>query len=870
MTEETQGRQRKYKRLWLALAALVAILAILIVPPLVSVSRYKSRITHLISASLGRPVRLSSVEVRLLPRPGFVLNDLTVEEDPAYGAEPVLHANTVTASIRLLSLWRGRLEIDTISADEASLNLVRTTAGRWNLDSLLRTATAQAQSEAGAAPEKPIKLPYLEATNSRINIKNGTEKLPFSLLNAEMSLSRQSPGDWRVRLRGQPARTDLSLQQADTGIVRLEAKLQPAPQLRQMPLQIDLEWREAQLGQLTRLVLGSDAGWRGDLTGELHVDGTAEAAQIKAQLRATGVHRAEFTPAAPMDFDANCTLVAHFSTRAIDNLVCASPLGQGHIRLAGDLPGQGGLPRFSIELDRIPAAASLDALRTVRSGIDPGLEAAGSASGKITYAPAETASALPVKPVHPGRALSAKVQPAERGVLAGSIAVDGLQLSGNGLSEPIRVPRLLLEPVPAAVNQPSDASRELAATVSIPAGGIGPLTVSTRLALSGYLVTVRGQASVVRARELAHVAGIEGAAALDALAGEPVSVDLTAEGHWLPVQVPAQRLAPGSISVAAALQPAAPADSISGTVILRNANWKADYLVNHVEISQATLHLASGELRWDPVVFSYGPLKGTASLTLPAACEAALPCSPRFQVQFGALDASVLQTAFLGAKARGTMLSTLIERLRPSAAPAWPLLEGTVKAESLLLGPVTLHEPAATVSTLANGAQITAFDAGLLGGRIHGNGTFHTAVTAKDKPSYALQGQFEKLSPQAVGQLLGLRSSGSAFDGSGSIELAGFTGDDLAASAKGALHFEWQRGTVAATSGSATVPPSLARFDRWIGNAEIANGALTLKENLTANQVKRGAHTESVQASVTLEDPPKIVFPASKPVQAKR
>ena len=116
----------------------------------------------LISASLGRPVRLSSVELRLLPRPGFVLTDLTVEEDPAYGAEPVLHANTVTASIRLLSLWRGRLEIDTISVDEASLNLVRTAAGRWNLDSLLRTATAQAQSPRRAAPARqarPAALP---------------------------------------------------------------------------------------------------------------------------------------------------------------------------------------------------------------------------------------------------------------------------------------------------------------------------------------------------------------------------------------------------------------------------------------------------------------------------------------------------------------------------------------------------------------------------------------------------------------------------------------------------------------------------------------------------------------------------------------
>jgi uncharacterized protein involved in outer membrane biogenesis len=854
MMEETQGRQCKRKRLWLALTAAVAILAILIVPPLVSVSHYKSRITQLVSTSLGRPVRMSSVEVRLLPRPGFVLNDLAVEEDPAFGAEPIFHANTVTASIRLLPLWRGRLEIGSISADEASLNLVRTADGHWNLDSLLRTATARAQSAEGGAGL--VTLPYIEAKNSRINIKNGVEKLPFSLLDAKMSLEQLRPGDWRVRLRGQPARTDLSLELADTGIVRLEATLHQAPNLRQVPMHVDLEWREAQLGQLTRLVLGTDAGWRGDLTGELRLDGTAESAQIKAQLRATGVHRAEFAPAAPMDFDANCSLVAHYSTHAIDNLACDSPLGSGHIRLTGNVPasepGLDALPHFSVELDRIPVAAGLDALRTVRSGLDTGLVAAGLVSGKITYAPTAAENGAPEKPEHSGRAHLAPAHPAPEPPLTGSFTVQGFQLSGDGLSEPIRIPKLLLEPAPAFANRPSGSSQVLAATAAIPAGGAAPLTVSTRLALSGYQVTVRGQASIARARELAQVAGLANTDALNALTGDPVSVDLTAEGPWMP----AERIPFGA--------PPPSSDNLTGTVTLRNANWKADYLVNRVEISQATLHLASDEFRWDPVVFSYGPLKGTASLTLPTACEAPQTCPPTFQVQFGALDARLLQTAFLGAEKRGTLLSTLLDRLRPSVAPAWPQLEGTIKAESLLLGPVTLHEPVASVRTIAGGAEITGFDAGLLGGRIHGGGTFHTAATPKDKPSYTLQGQFEQLHPQAVGQLLGLRASGSSFDGNGKLALTGFTGDDLAASAKGTLHFEWQRGTLAA-SGSVPAPSALAHFDRWTADAEIANGSLTLKES----QARRGASIEPVEGSVPLAIPPKIAFPAPKQTPAK-
>jgi hypothetical protein len=879
MTEDAQGRLQKRRWLWLGLAALAAILAVAIVPPLVSLSRYKSRITQLISASLGRPARLSSVEMRLLPRPGFVLTDLIVEEDPAYGAEPILHANSVVASIRLLSLWRGRLEIGRISVDEASLNLVRTPAGRWNLDSLFSSAAAQALPAAGVARERrAVPLPYLAATNSRINIKNGAEKLPFSLVNTDLSFWQEAPGYWRIRLRGQPARTDLSLNLDDTGVVRLEASARRAPDLRQMPMHIDLEWREAQLGQLTRLVIGSDPGWRGDLTGEVHMDGTADAAQITTRLRATGVHRAEFAPAAPLDFDARCSFVYHYSGRAIENLACDSPLGDGRIHFAGDLPGDDRPPHFSVELERIPVAAGLDALRTVRNGFGLGLEARGAISGKVTYAESASERSGRDEPggvANPGRVRAAKPRGAAPGPLAGSFTVEGFRLSGDGLSQPIQIPRLVLEPVTAAQGQQPGQFQfpALGATVAIPAGGAGPLMMNALLSLSGYAIILHGQIGLARARELAHMAGLAEAASLDALAGDPANVDLSAEGPWLPAQT---ILLSGTPPTGSGTEPGAgdaATDQLSGTMTLHNANWKVGYLANHVEIAQATLHFGYGELRWDPVIFSYGPVKGTASLELPSRCVAPQPCIPRFEAQFGALDASIVQSAFLGAREPGTLLSTLIARLRSSnrsSAPAWPQLEGTARADSLILGPVTLREATATLRILPDGAEITGLDAGLLGGHVHGSGTLHTAETDQGKPIYTLEGRFEKLSPPAVGQLLGLRWLGGAFDADGKIDLAGLTDKDLAASAKGALHFKWHHGAIGTQGGDSpagpSVPPALLRFDRWMGDAEIANGSITLKQN----QVLQGGRKRAVEAAITLGNPPKTVFAAHKETQTKR
>jgi len=862
MTEHPHGRRRSRVSVWLALSAVAIILALLFVPPFISVQRYKNRITQVISASVGRPVRLSSVELRILPRPSFVITDLVVEEDPAYSAEPVLHANTVTASIRLLPLWwRARLEISRISVDEASLNLVRTSAGRWNFESFFRTAAARAQSTGGNSQAVPF--PYLEATDSRVNIKDGVEKLPFSLLGADVSFWQESPEEWRVRLKGQPARTDVSLDLGDTGIVRMEGRLRRAPDMRHVPIHLDVDWREAQLGQLSRLVLGNDEGWRGDLTGEIHLDGTADAARVVTRLRASGVHRAEFAPASPVDFDATCNFIYHYSDRAMESLLCDSPIGEGRARLTGDMPGRGAEPRLTLELDRVPAQVALDTLRAVRNGIDPSLQAAGAISGKMSYAPANPANsapangvALPAPPVK-SRAKSARSHAPPPGPLSGTINIAGLRLSGDSLSKPIVLPKVTVEPAPG---EPV----ALVATVAVAAGAPAPLNITARFALTSYQVGLRGAVSLARLGELARAAGLSHAFDLERLDGPPAAIDLSANGPWLRSQAPIVedlaaaspvRLPPAPVLVGGA------SDHISGTIALHGATWKPDFLANPVELANAVLRVEESGFRWDPVVFAYGPVRGSATLAFPAECVAGASCAPQYTLDFGSLDAAALQAAMLGARKPGTLLSSLLERLSPGSTPDWPELEGTVRAGSLVLGPVTMNNLSASLAIQTKGAEIRSLDAGLFGGRIHVEGS----LISGDKPDYKLKGRFDQVNAADLGRLLGMNWSGSPVAGSGEVELAGFTDRDLAASAKGSLHLDWRHGSISESSDVET-PPVLSRFDRWTADAEIANGAITLKQN----QVQRGAHKAAIEASVTFGDPPKVSFGEQQNARAGR
>jgi AsmA family/AsmA-like C-terminal region len=833
---------QRHIRLTIGLALLVLILLLIIVPPYISISRYKNHITQLVSTSLGRPARLSAVELRMLPRPGFVLTDLDVDEDPSFGAEPVLHASTVVASIRLLSLWRGQLALDRISVDEASVNLVRTADGRWNAGSLFNTAEPTTTS--GTTTHHA--LPYMEATNSRINVKFGVEKIPFSLTSTDASLWREDDG-WHIRLRGQPVRTDIPLDQADTGIVRLEATMRPASHLSGMPIHVDMDWRKAQLGQISQLILGSDEDWRGDLTGELHADGSADALTITTRLRATGVHRVEFEPATLLDFDANCSLMYHFSARSFEKIECNSPVGDGRVHLTGNLPSAPAAPQLTLELDKVPAQAPLDLLRTLRGNFDQSLSAQGSLSGKMTYVPAAASPARP--PGAPSmarlhRAMDGKALPPSS--LQGSFTGQGLRITGEGLANPIPVTSLVLSPSPAQPNQPPS----LTASITVPADAPAPLAVTAQLTRQGFDVGVRGTASLSRLRDLAHITGITQADALSQVtstAATPASLDLHLSGPWLAF----------TSFATASPSPDTATKKLSGSVVLRNAAWKPGYLAAPIDLGSANLRFVNGLAVWDSISFAYGPsdsrIHGIATFAMPLPCSSSQLCTPRFTVRFTALDLAILQAAILGAHVQGTLISSLIDRFRPATQSAWPAAQGTIQADSLIAGPFTFAGASARLEFATQGIKFTGLDARIFGGQIHGTGSL---TIASAQSAYTLDASFTGINPHQAGQFVQADWSGGTINGSGTLTLSGFTPADLASSAHGTLNFDWRNGRIAQQPDQDSDSPLLTEFTRWTGTASIAQSKLTLGEN----KLQSNSKTTKAEGSLTFAQEPKLTL----------
>jgi hypothetical protein len=403
----------------------------------------------------------------------------------------------------------------------------------------------------------------------------------------------------------------------------------------------------------------------------------------------------------------------------------------------------------------------------------------------------------------------------------------------------------------------------LATTVPISVGGATPLTVGAHFSLNGYELSVNGTASLARLRELAHVAGISDISALDGISGDPANLDLDSEGSWLPTQstpVAVRDHATLADSLDDALERTdAGSDLITGTLTLHNASWKSGVLANGVEISEATLNLNGGARVWGPVIFQYGPVKGTATLQTPE-CEGSEPCATRIALQFSELDAEAFQGALLGARKQDTVFSSLVARFSPTSAPIWPRIDGTVQADSLILGQVKLLNAAISLRIRPTEAEFTRIDANLFGGQVHATGK----LTNGDKPGYTFDGTVTKLNGSALCQLLSLQCTGGPIDGTGKVELSGFTDKDLASSATGTLHFDWRHGAVGDPSGK--IPKVLSRFDRWVADAAIANGAVTLNQN----QIQQGTNSSGTDATITFGVPPTVRFGAANVSDAAR
>ncbi len=290
-------RSRALKR-WIKRTVLL-VAALWIASEAVSLALQHTSLRNILTAHLqaafGRPVDVGSYYFSLLDGLALEASSVTVREDPRFGQEYFLRADSVAIHLRWTSLLLGRVEFGTLSLSRPSLNLVRNSAGEWNLTEWLPQPGARPVSQAPFGPAFPssaIRFRRVVVDGGRINFKNGDEKLPFAFVGVRGTAETDRPGRWTLSLDATPWRAAILMQQV--GTIHLSGDL-GGTSSRLRPASLDVNWSDASLSDVLRLASSDDDGIRGSLNLALNARTSEQTGMwdIRAHAALQQIHRSD-------------------------------------------------------------------------------------------------------------------------------------------------------------------------------------------------------------------------------------------------------------------------------------------------------------------------------------------------------------------------------------------------------------------------------------------------------------------------------------------------------------------------------------------------------------------------------------------------
>ncbi len=738
----------------------------------------RTRIVRSISSALGRPVEASWVSLRFLPRPGFDLKQFVVRDDAHFGAEPILQAPEVSAVLRVGPLLHGRLQIARLSFTEPSLNLVRTREGNWNVAGLLEKTSQSAMAGSG----KRISFPYIEASDARVNFKLGHEKKPFTLVNADFALWQESDSSWGLRLKAQPLRTDFNL--TDTGTVELEGSWQGAASLQEVPLKFQVAWVNAQLGQGTKLVLGDDKGWRGELKINAVLSGTPKNLVIQSEASVNDFRRYDIATGASLRLRIKCGAQYSSGSRAFSNVACRAPVGDGQIALNGNLNTVEPSYNLTLSAQSVPLQSLANLAIRVKKGLPQDLTAAGNLEADLTFA---RSGGGEVEWIGGGQAVN--VELASK-TTEGRVYLDAIPFTV--VSAAASSKKHLKDPAQAAPHIE-------VGPVNLELRKVGLTSVEGTVNREGYSFKIQGKTDVPHLLRAGKTAGIYTPPVV--AAGE-ADTDLTVAGKWAGYAAPL----------------------VSGKVQLHAVHAQVRGIKKPVEVSSATVELDADEARALYVVAQFGGSQWRGSVAVPRHCDGSKACIIGFDLHTDDLRTGSAWRAFEWPGDK-----PWYQALYPQT-PARSFLttlqaDGRISSRKVTFANLTATKVAARLRIDEGKLFLTHLTGEVLGGQHSGE---WTADLSAHPPVYTAAGTLDHALLAQLASAMNDDWVQGTVSGTYHAKASGWKKDDILKSAIGDARWEASRGILPHVILAEDEP---LRFEKFIGRLLLRDGALELTES---------------------------------------
>ena len=794
-----------------ALGTAILVIVVLFVVPAINVNRFRLQVARSLSQALGREVTVQGISIQTFPQPGLLLSGVVVDDDPTISAEPILRADEVLATLRISSLWRGRLEIGTLKLRYPSLNLVRSNDGRWNLESLLeRARETPTAPTAKKRPETRARFPYIESDGGRINLKIGNEKKVFALSDADFAIWLASENEWRMRLEARPIRTDANL--SDTGTLKVQGSWRRAPQLHETPVSLSFSWEGGQLGQITHLIYGWDRGWRGGVRVSGSVSGKPEDFAMRLDARIDDFRRYDILSPESVVLQVHCASDYHFTEKQIRNLACQMPAGSGVVLVNGSYDF---LPRprldLSVAAENVPMQFLITVARHAKRDMPSDMNVSGMLSAVV----------------------AGKDDYCSR-TWAGNGALSEVQLRSSVLSAPVILPpsrwSLIVPKIEsqcteymhrdeAANDESTSGARKLPKQklptpdaiawklepVSLKLGDASPATLSGWFSHDGYYTDLHGDADLQRLFEIAKLAGLPTPASdVSGFAKGAVQVS----GEWAGFGAP----------------------TVTGDAQLKNITARFSGVAAPLRITSA--HFTATKDAFD-VTKAAGSFTGVHSdlqfsASWPQNCRgngSPLNCALEFNVLADELNLDEVNALLNPRAQKQPWYAALTNTVMGSKRSKFPevFARGQVSSGKVLLKNVTASHFSSLLTIAPSEFSLTNITADVFGGKYSGE---IQADLSGATPAYVSEGKLQSATMVNVATLM----KDAWASGSASVtyrgQLSGWDADELLSSATATAKFEWRNGALPhielASAGKAL------QFKTFSGTLNLSGGVLTI------------------------------------------
>jgi AsmA protein len=527
----------------------LVIVALFVFAATFDVNKYHGTIQSELEKRLARPVALGNMHLSLLP-PSFKVENPAIGDDSRFSADtPFVKAQELDVSVKLLPLLHKQVEVNSLSLQRPSVNLIKNASGVWNFASVghpegqtqpSQTAETPSKQPPSATPPKtsPPTDSEQQFSLGELNIRDGQ----ISVLDQQKSKTPSIYDHIDVTLKGfspdKPFTVDASVHMAGAG--SQEARLQgrggpinngnPAA----TPFRGTLTLKQISIGDVSKF-LNSPAlnGTDGTISGETKInsDSGKLTAQGETQIQNAKVRGMELGFPVAAQYDLTDDLGADLLT--IRNFIMK--LGSTPLEMTGTINSKPTSPVLDLNVKANSVSIAEVTKMAAASGmaLSQGTNATGNVNANIQVR-----------------------GPADKPALNGTVVGSNLQLSGKDIAQPVQIQSVNLNLTPTQI-QSND--------FNMVSGGT---TVNAHLLLRDYQSPKPTVDAIVRAPHaqlpaILSMAKAYGVTSLEKVSGAgTVNVDLHANG---------------------------PVKAVSTAEIMRALNGTIDLDLNNVKYSGANV-----------------------------------------------------------------------------------------------------------------------------------------------------------------------------------------------------------------------------------------------------------------------------------------